>query len=143
MRKLILFCLTVGLQLSTYAQSDTKVSNIIEGGKVLLEFTKLFVGNKSADKKQPKDNNLPCVQNLTLDASFQNNGVQVVKVRLILKTTQAIAGELVMQPGKREVLYELKEGVYTYEIIDNTTSVMIRKGDIRYEHCENITTTIN
>jgi hypothetical protein len=65
-----------------------------------------------------------------------------IKVKLISKSNQVVAGELVIQPGKSEVLYELKEGVYTYEITDVVTSMIIRKGDIRYEHCENITTSI-
>lgn len=141
MRKLHLLWMLICIPVLAPCQTDTKVSNIIEGGKVLLEFTKLFVGNKKANKSE-SDENSPCAVKLTVDAVFNNNVAQAIKVKLISKSNQVVAGELVIQPGKSEVLYELKEGVYTYEITDVVTSMIIRKGDIRYEHCENITTSI-
>ncbi|MBP9134708.1 MAG: hypothetical protein KBF75_11815 [Saprospiraceae bacterium] len=141
MRKLHLMWMLVCIPGWMYCQTDTKVTNIIEGGKVLLEFTKLFVGNKKSNNSESSENS-PCAIKLTADAVFINNVTQVIKVKLIVKSSQVVAGELVIQPGKSESLYELKEGVYTYEITDMTTAMVIRKGDIRYEHCENITTSI-
>jgi len=56
--------------LSTYCQSETKTAGIIEGSKVLLEFTRFFAG-RNKDKKDAKMD-LLCQTKMATDVVFKN-----------------------------------------------------------------------
>lgn len=116
-------------------QAQTKETSIIEGSRVLLEFTKLFVGK---DKDKSKRADLPCDQKQCADAFFENKDTVLIKVMLLWKETGETKAELVVPPNKKESVLELKAGLYTYEFYDQTTNMLVRKSDIRFTACENI-----
>lgn len=116
-----------------FSQEASKASEIIEGGKVLLEFTKLFV-----NKDKSKNAQTPCQLKQCSDAAFENKGTNIIRVRLLMKDTGEAKAELVIQPGKKESVFEIKVGLYTYEFYDQATNALVRKGDIRFTACENL-----
>lgn len=137
MRALMVLLIGV-LTTGSYSQ-DTKVSNYIEGGKLALEFVKLFKSSNDGTTKSGKED---CKKLGRSDIFYENKRQTVIKIVLTDKENQSSRQEAIIQPGKRESILSIPAKVYVCEVIDQGIMSVIRKGDIKLSPCENPTILI-
>lgn len=118
---------------------DTRVSDYIEGSKVLLEFVKLF---KSESVETSKIGKTDCKKAGISDIYFENKRKNTIKVVLIDKLNQQGKQELIIQPEKTEMVLSTLASVYTCEVYEMPAMIALRKGDIKLLPCENPTIEI-
>jgi hypothetical protein len=104
-----------------------------------LEFVKLFKGKSDDSFKPSKDD---CKKTGRSDIYFENHRQGIIKVILTEKDNSTGRQEAIIQPGKKESIFEIAAKVYVCEIIDQSTMSTIRKGDIKLAPCENPTILI-
>ncbi|MEI9957912.1 MAG: hypothetical protein WDM90_16790 [Ferruginibacter sp.] len=140
MRKLITAILLI-LSITVKAQNST-ASNIIEGGKTLVELVRVF--------KTPK--NIPPQQNLVekkdscsikniCDLCIKNSTAKALTVSLYKRngnTYDAIALTMKVLPKNQEYFYELKSGIYKMKLETEEQDVkkIFREGEIKLNACE-------
>ena len=118
---------------------ETNANTYIEGGKVILEFVKLFKGNSENKSKAAQDD---CKKTGISDIFFENKRTGNVRVVFTDKKNPTARQEVIVQPGRAEGILRTSATVYICEIIDMATMVVIRKGDIVLTPCENPTIEI-
>jgi hypothetical protein len=142
MRRLILAAVVMAT-FTAAAQSNT-ASNIIEGGKTLVELVRVFKTPKYIMPLQPviekKDS---CALKNTTDMCIKNYTADPLLVSLYKRNGNVYeAGVLSLKilPKNQECLYELKAGVYKikYEIEEGSVKKLIREGEIKLNACENM-----
>lgn len=142
MRTLILAAVVIAT-FNAGAQSNT-TSNIIEGGKTLVELVRVFKTPKNITPLQPvvekKDS---CALKNTTDMCIKNSSANALLVSLYKRNGNVYeAGVLSLKimPKNQECLYELKAGVYKikYEIEEGAVKKLIREGEIKLSSCENM-----
>lgn len=131
--------LLIGVFTTVIYSQDAKVSDYIEGGKLALEFVKLFKTNNDSTTKPEKDD---CKKSGRSDVYFENKKQSIIKIVLIDKENLTSKQEAIIQPGRRESIYSISAKVYVCEVFDQTTNSIIRKGDIKLSPCENPTILI-
>jgi hypothetical protein len=143
MRTLI-FSTVIILTVNAAAQNNT-ASNIIEGGKTLVELVRVFKTPKYTIPLQPgiiekKDS---CALKNMSDMCIKNSTENPLLVSLYRRNGNIYeAGVLSLKilPKNQECLYDLKAGVYKvkYETEDAAVKRTIREGEIKLIACENI-----
>ncbi len=142
MRKLILSAVAM-LTLTVSAQSNT-ASNIIEGGKTLVELVRVFKMPRYIMAQQPvvekKDS---CALKNVSDITIKNSLTSALVVSLYRRNGNVYeAGVLSLKilPKNQETIYEVKAGIYKikYEIEEDEEKRTIREGEIKLNACENI-----
>jgi hypothetical protein len=108
-------------------------SDVVEGGKLLLELVKIVKPDKAASTNSKSGD---CKKDKTSDLAFDNKKQGVIKVVLTDKDQSSAKQELVIQAQKKEYFLSLVAKVYTCEVTDVSTGTIIRKGDIRLSVCE-------
>ncbi len=143
MRALI-FTAVFLISINTSAQNNT-ATNIIEGGKTLVELVRVFKMPKSSLNSEPlsekrtdsctvKNTTDICIKNSTgkplLISLFRRNGNLYEPGILSLKISQK----------NQECLYELKSGIYKIkiEIEENGLKTIFKEGEIKLNACENV-----
>ena len=131
------------------AQSNP-ASDIVEGGKALVELIKIFKTPKknlgapvpkSQHQSEYSDDN--CETRQQSDLCFKNSTSQSVIISIFRRngnTYETIPFTMKVISQKEECWFELKAGIYKYKIeIDagflNTT---LREGEFKLEACENM-----
>ncbi|MEO6541629.1 MAG: hypothetical protein ABIN74_11575 [Ferruginibacter sp.] len=143
MRTLILSAIA-WLHVTATAQSNT-ASNIIEGGKTLVELVRVFKTPKYIMAVQPpvvekKDS---CALKFTTDMCIKNSGTTPMLISLYKRNGNVYEPgvlSLKISPKNQECLYELKAGVYKikYEIEEGAIKKLIKEGEIKLNACENM-----
>jgi hypothetical protein len=143
MRKLILSAVVL-FTLAASAQNYT-TSNIIEGGKTLVELVRVFKAPRYAIYPQnfveKKDS---CLLKNICDLSFKNSTDKGLYISLYKRNGNLYeANVLTMKvlPKAQEYLYELKSGIYKFKIqIDGEDDKLIvyREGELKLTACENM-----
>ena len=143
MRKIILSTAVLIFNLVVNAQSNT-ASNIIEGGKTLVELVRVL----KAPAYQAAQQNITekvdsCrLKNLS-DLSFKNSTDTALYITLTKRNGSAYeTNTLTMKilPKAREYLYELRAGIYKYTIEmdgEEEKRVLYREGEMKLSACEN------
>jgi len=129
MKFIILFCLQFGTGY-LLAQNPPTTSNIVEGGKVLVELVKVFKKNPPQPGLQGPENNLSdiCFTNSTSDNLF------IDLSRKINDTTyRNLPTAVSLTANAHECLLELSPNVYHYKIYKKLNGVqsLSLEGDIR------------
>jgi hypothetical protein len=142
MRTFILVMLVL-IIINAAAQNNT-ASNIIEGGKTLVELVRVFKAPKYtmpqpvvAEKKDScsiKNTADLCIRNTTgkpLLASFYKRNGNVYEANVL---------SVKILPKNQECLFELKCGVYKMklETEEGAVKTIFREGEIKLNACENL-----
>lgn len=143
MRKLILSAIVL-INFNASSQSNT-ASNIIEGGKTLVELVRVFKAPRYAIYPQnfveKKDS---CVLKNICDLSFKNSTGKGLYISLFKRNGNLYeANVLTMKvlPKAMECLYELKSGIYKFKIEiegEDEKRIVYREGELKLIACENI-----
>ena len=142
MSKLILSAVAI-ITFTASAQNNT-ASNIIEGGKTLVELVRVFKMPKYLMSQQPivekKDS---CTVKNTTDFSVKNSTAKSLLVSLHRRNGniyEASVLSLNFLPKNQETLYEIKAGIYKikYEMEEADEKKIIREGEVKLIACENI-----
>ena len=143
MRKLLL-PIVVLIAFNASSQNNT-ASNIIEGGKALVELVRVFKAPRYAMYPQNiveiKDS---CLLKNACDLSFKNStdkGLYISLYRRNGNTYEANVLTMKVLPNAEECLYEIKSGIYKFKIeIDHEDDerVIYREGEIKLAACENV-----
>ena len=112
------------------AQNPAPVSNLVEGGKVLVELVKVF-------RKNQNINNLAGKQNNNSDICFTNSTTDNLLIELFKKindtTFREIPSALSLTINAHECLLELSPNVYHYKVFkkNNGNLILSLEGDLR------------
>ena len=143
MRKIILAA-TVLFTFSASSQSNTS-SDIIEGGKTLVELVKVLKMPKHALAQQntveKKDS---CLLKNISDLCFKNSSAKNIYVSLVKRNGNAYESNvltMMVLPKNQECWYELKSGIYKFKIEtdgEDDERVLYREGEMKLAACENL-----
>jgi hypothetical protein len=143
MRRVILSAVAA-VSLSAQAQNNT-ASNIIEGGKTLVELVRVFRTPRHTMPApvivERKDS---CSIKNVSDLSFKNSTDKGLYISLYRRNGSVYeANVLTMKvlPKAQEILFELRSGIYKFKIeIDGEEDdrVVYREGEMKLVACENI-----
>ena len=142
MRRLILSM--VVMMASTASAQNSTASNIIEGGKTLVELVRVF---KSPKNTMPQQNLVEKKDSCTIknisDFCIKNSMDKPILVSLYKRNGNGYdATVLTMKvvPKNQEWLYELKSGIYKMklEIEEEGVKKIFREGEIKLKACENL-----
>lgn len=145
MRKLFLPVIVL-TTFNTSAQNNT-ASNIIEGGKALVELVRVFKTPKNLIVQQPallvEKKDSCAVKNIS-DISIKNSTEKPLLVSVYRRNGNVYeAGVLSLKilPKNQETIYELKAGIYKikYETEDEEDDKKtIKEGEIKLIACNNV-----
>lgn len=142
MKRLILYALLL-LSLSAAAQSNT-ATNIIEGGKTLVELVRIFKAPRytmpQAEVAEKKDS---CALKSFTDVCLRNNTGKILLASLYRRsgtTYETVALTLRILPKNQEWLYEVKSGIYKLKLETEEPDGRkpFREGEIKLNACENL-----
>jgi len=128
---------------STSAQ-NTVTSNIIEGGKTLVELVRVFKTPKASMGQQnyteKKDS---CAIKAVSDMCIKNSTASPLVVSLYRRNGngyETTGLSVKVLPKNQEFIYELKSGIYKMKIEMETGDVkkIFKEGEIRVNACDNI-----
>ena len=145
MRKYLLLAVCM-YATSVRAQNNT-ASNLIEGGRTLVELVRIF--------KTPKNNVAAGTQTIPLktdscaiknisDLCFKNTTAKSLYVSLFKRNGNNYEGSVLtikILPKTQECWYELKSGIYKFKIEvdgDDDKKVIYREGEMKLLACENV-----
>lgn len=139
MRSLILAAAIIIACTST-AQNNT-ASNIIEGGKTLVELVRVFKSSKNVLPQQNlTENKDSCsIKNLG-DICYKNVSGNNITISLFKRTGQVYATALTLKIANngQECLYELQAGVYKYKIESGEQKLVLNEGELKLNACDKL-----
>jgi len=119
-------------------------SNIIEGGKTLVELVRVFKTPKTAMGQQStagqKDS---CAVKSVSDMCFKNLAAYPVNVSLYRRNGnvyETTALSVKVLPGNQEFLFEVRSGIYKMKIEMDEEGVkkLLREGEMKINACANV-----
>lgn len=149
MKRLILSILCFINSSLIYAQTNP-VSDIVEGGKALVELIKIFKTPKKnlgipfpKNQHQTDYNDENCETLQQSDLCFKNSSSQSVIISIYRRNgksyeTSPFTMKVISQ--KEECWFDLKAGIYKYKIeVDaGILNTLLREGEFKLEACENM-----
>jgi hypothetical protein len=132
------------VNLNTAAQNTT-ATNIIEGGKTLVELVRVlkipktsFISEPPAVKRVDS-----CAIKSTTDICIKNSTGKPLLVSFYRRNGNAYEAavlSLKIFPKSQECLYEIKSGVYKIklETEENALKTSLKEGEIKLNPCENV-----
>jgi len=142
MKKLLLPAVVL-ISISTSAQNIT-ASNIIEGGKTLVELVRVFKSPKDATTQHGiADKKDSCSIKNTADLCIKNSTGKPLLISVYKRNGNVYeAGVLSMKilPKNQECLYELKSGIYKMklETEEGGVKIIFGEGELKLNACENV-----
>lgn len=140
------FILAVAVLVNTgsFAQNNT-ATNIIEGGKTLVELVRVFKTSRTSLASEPPavKKSDSCAIKGTTDICIRNAAGKPLLVSLFRRNGNLYENavlSLKILPKNQECLYELKSGVYKIklETEENGVKTSLREGEIKLNACENV-----
>lgn len=122
------------------AQNNT-ASNLIEGGKTLVELVRIFKSPKNIVAQQniveSKDS---CIQKNLADICYKNTSGNNVTVSFFKRTGLVYLPALTLKIAinSQECLYELQAGIYKYKIESGEQKVLVNEGELKLNACDKI-----
>ncbi len=136
----IAFCV---FSLKSHAQTT---SNLIEGGKTLVELISVLKKNKTASAANLTNKNAmvdSCAAKQTADLCFKNSSSKDLAISLYRRTdagyeVQPFTMKVITK--KQECWYELHSGIYKYKIEIDTSGAktLMSEGELRLQPCDNM-----
>ena len=145
MRKYLLLAVCM-YTTTAWAQNNT-ASNLIEGGKTLVELVRVFRTPKSnfaATTQSVQLKTDSCTIKNTSDLCFKNSTAKSLYVSLFKRngnTYEANVLTIKILPKAQECWYELKFGIYKFKIEvdgDDDKKIVYREGELKLSACENV-----
>ena len=142
MKKLILPVAAL-ITFSASSQNNT-ASNIIEGGKVVVELVRVFKAPRQAVYSQniieKKDS---CTVKSVCDLCFKNSTDKGLYISLYKRngnTYETNVLTMKVLPKAQECVFEVRSGIYKFkiEIEDDDERIVYREGEMKLIACENI-----
>ncbi len=132
--------------ISAAAQNNT-ASNLIEGGKTLVELVRVFKTPKNniannAAPPQPIKTDSCAIKNIS-DISFKNSTAKSLYITLVKRNGAVYETQFLtikVLPKALEYFYELRTGVYKLKIEtdgENDKRILYREGEIKLAACDN------
>lgn len=148
MKQIFTTMLGVLFLLSAKAQNKMQ-SNIIEGGKAVIELIKVLKTPKQKMSFSPTNSNQfmqgeytdSCAIKQRCDLSYKNNSSKSIFVSLQKRNGDTYDNNifsLKVGSGKEEWLYQMRAGIYKYRIENelNGVRLLINEGEIKLNACE-------
>jgi hypothetical protein len=143
MRRMILSAVAL-MAVSAQAQNNT-ASNIIEGGKTLVELVRVFKAPRNTMPApaivEKKDS---CSIKNVSDLSFKNSTDKGLYISLYKRNGSAYepnALTMKVLPKAQETIFELRSGIYKFKMEidgDDEKRIVYREGEMKLVACENI-----
>lgn len=150
MRKLFLSVMVL-TAITGSAQNNT-ASNIIEGGKTLVDLIRVFKTPKlaMAELRQTRNNSSTdsCVIKGIADIGYKNNSGRAMIVSLYKRSNNqyvTVPLTLKISNNSQEFLFEIQSGIYKYKIEyeEGEKKIVYKEGEIKISSCEKIVKEIN
>jgi hypothetical protein len=142
MRKVLLFAV---ICIPAYLQAQNALtSNLVEGGKALVELIKVIRTPRTPTvTTAPYTNTDSCGTKRLADISFKNKTGKIVVVSLFLRIGNAYDIKplvLTLAALSQESLYELKAGVYKYKIEtdEEGQKIIMHEGELKLQPCDKL-----
>jgi hypothetical protein len=142
MKKIILFCCMIPL----YSMSQNPVSEVVEGGKALMELIKVIKSpkqNKNVVHGETQVVTDSCAILQRSNVCFVNHTSKSIVVSIYKRngegySTQPYTNKVLSQ--NEECWYDLRSSIYKYriEIENGISKSILREGEFRLEPCENV-----
>ncbi len=122
------------------AQNNT-ASNLIEGGKTLVELVRIFKSPKNAlprqDLIEKKDS---CIQKNLADICYKNISGNNITINFFKRIglDYAPALTLTIKNNSQECLHELQAGIYKYKIESGEQKVLLNEGELKLNACDKV-----
>jgi hypothetical protein len=128
-----------------YATTHAQTSNLIEGGKTLVELISVLKKNKTASTPNLTGKNVidSCAAKQTADLCFKNSSNKDLAISLYKRTDAGYEAQpftMKVITKKQECWYELRSGIYKYKIEIDTGSAktVMSEGELRLQPCDNM-----
>ena len=139
MKTLLLFT-AIAIPALSRAQPPN-ASNILEGGKTLIELIRVIKPQKAslyANLYQSPDS---CSLKRIADISFKNKTDKTMIVSLFFRAGsfyEQLPVSLQLSPSSQESLYELRAGIYKYKIESDSSGQrkLLHEGELKLTPCE-------
>lgn len=136
--------LTLAYTAISFAQSST--SNLIEGGKTLIELISILKKNKPASTANLSNKNAiadSCATKQTSDLCFKNSATKDLVISIYKRAEvgyEALPFTMKVISKKQECWYELRSGIYKYKIELDIGGIktLMSEGEVRLQSCENM-----
>jgi hypothetical protein len=141
--KTVIFLLLAGSCFIATAQNNL-TSNIIEGGKTLVDLIRVF---KTPKATNAANNGVTVTDSCSIknlvDITYKNSGTRAVFISLYKRTGAVYSIQpltLKVQAGSRESLYEIPAGIYKYKIeyAEGEIKVLYKEGEIKIQPCDKL-----
>ncbi len=126
------------------AQNNT-ATNLIEGGKTLVELVRVFKtpkNNIAANTAQPFKTDSCAIKNIS-DICFKNSTVKSLYITLVKRNGTVYETQLLtikVLPKAQEYFYELRTGIYKLKIEtdgEDEKKILFKEGEIKLSACDN------
>jgi hypothetical protein len=139
----IITFIIISLSTSNYLKAQTTKSNLIEGGRALVELISVLKKNKpnvSSNQKSVEDS---CSIKRASDLCFKNSSNRDLSISLFKRSASgydALPFTMKVITKQQECWYELHSGIYKYKIdIDNAgIKTTLSEGELKLNPCDNM-----
>lgn len=135
----------ISLSYFSATAQKTTTSNLIEGGKTLVELISVLKKNKTASTTNLTNKNVidSCVAKQTADLCFKNSSSKDLAISLYKRIDAGYEAQpftMKVITKKQECWYELRSGIYKYKIELDTggTKTLMSEGELRLQPCDNM-----
>jgi len=126
----VICCLTFARESRSQSQPAMTTTNVIEGGKLVVELIKAINARKDSNT------NIGC-KDTYADLCIENQAADTIVVSLLHRGSGETR-EIIILPGGKECCLQAKAGVWTYDLKIPRHVLSIRKGDLKLEGCNNL-----
>jgi hypothetical protein len=141
--KNLFFPVAAAMILQAGAQNNT-TTNIIEGGKVVVDIIKAFKSSKNNLGKMVLDSPVSadsCATKFLADICYMNETGKTLTISLYKRNGNLYATApltLTILSNSKECIYEIQAGIYKYKIeySDNDKAVVLKSGEIKLQSCD-------
>jgi hypothetical protein len=142
----IVFFMILSLAYTTSPMAQSTTSNIIQGGKTLIELISILKKNKPASTANLTNKNEmmdSCAAKQTSDLCFKNSSTKDLAISIYKRGEigyEALPFTMKVITKKQECWYELRSGIYKYKIELDVGGIktLMSEGELRLQSCENM-----
>ena len=139
MKTLLLF-IVILIPVLSRSQS-TNASDLLEGGKTLIELIKVFKPQRSNLSTAAYSSPDSCSIKKIADISYKNKTDKLMIVSLYFRAGsnyEAQVLSLKLTPSSQETLYDIRSGIYKYKIESdlNGQRILLHEGELKIAPCE-------
>ncbi len=142
----IIIYIIISLISVTISIAQPTTSNLIQGGKTLIELISILKKNKPASTANLSNKNAmidSCAAKQTSDLCFKNSSTKDLAISIYKRAEvgyEALPFTMKVITKKQECWYELRSGIYKYKIELDIGGIktLMSEGELRLQSCENM-----